>query len=239
MLVRRLATVRRGRAADTTLRLVRVVGGRSVHGRGQGPAAAGQLAQRCPSVTTGCGVTWQAEARAATGTPAPSERAPLPPAARHIGHALASVANSETGRVEMSVSLAWLADSTGLSRSSVKKFLNELESTGFVRRRRSKNPARDHEATVYTTTIPAGFPTAKARPSRGQGLGRESVKARPSHGPSTTSTNADAGTALRASGATGTNPESAPLSPAAGCECPGPPPRDRDDECVVCARRSA
>jgi len=122
----------------------------------------------------------------------------LPPPARHIAHALASVADNQSGRVR--VSLTWLQNATGLSRSSVAKYLNVLESGGWLLRNRAETWAaiKQHEMTEYTTVIPDGYPT-KGSPSHGlpsasHGLGvvRESDKASPSHGPSTTSTKAAA-----------------------------------------------
>lgn len=156
----------------------------------------------------------------------------LPSHARHLGHVLASVADNETGRVR--VSLSWLEQSSGLSRSSVTKYLNVLEVGGWVRRRRAPKhrQIQDHEATVYTTVIPATFP-AKASPSHGLGLVRESERASASHGPSTTSTKADAGTALRASGATET-PASEPLSTwPPVCRCTDIK-RTKDGDCLGC-----
>jgi predicted RNA binding protein YcfA (HicA-like mRNA interferase family) len=130
---------------------------------------------------------WYANAIRASG---------LPPPARHIAHVLASVADSESGRAR--VSLTWLQTDTGLSRSSVAKYLNVLEQGGWILRNRAGSWAatKQHEVTEYVTVIPDGYP-AKGSPSHGlpsaaHGLGvvRESDKASPPHGPSTTSTNA-------------------------------------------------
>lgn len=118
----------------------------------------------------------------------------LPPPARHIAHALASVADNQTGRVR--VSLTWLQNATGLSRSSVAKYLNVLEAGGWLLRNRAEIQAaiKQHEMTEYVTVIPTGYPTkpspshALGGASRGLGVVRESDKASPSHGPSTTST---------------------------------------------------
>jgi hypothetical protein len=162
----------------------------------------------------------------------------LPPHARHIGHVLASVANSETGRIR--VSLTWLERATGLSRSTVAKYLNTLESEGWVRRQRAPvhRQIQDHEATSYTTTIPNGFPVS-ASPSHGLGLVRESETASPSHGPSTTSTKADAASARGASaGAAATNAHSMPRKYGAACECP-PPVKTADGDCIACGGSAA
>jgi hypothetical protein len=114
----------------------------------------------------------------------------LPQMAAHLGHVLAAMADNETGRVK--VSLSELARRSHQARSSVVKHLAVLEAHGFVSR---SSPAQWaarqlHEMTVYTCTIPAGFPT-KAGPSYGLGAGtshglglvRESQKAGTPHGP--------------------------------------------------------
>lgn len=166
----------------------------------------------------------------------------LPPIARHIGHAIASVADSETGRVK--VSLSWIENATGLSRASVAKYLNALESEGFLRRRRASRQRQieTHEATTYTTLIPAEFPY-RASPSHGLGLVRVSDKASPPHGLSTTSTNAAGAPAAQgASDAAATN-GSLPMRRSAipdlpenygnACTCP-PPHKHVDGECIRC-----
>lgn len=166
----------------------------------------------------------------------------LPPIARLLGHALVSVADSETGRVK--VSLSWLENATGLSRASVAKYLNTLEADGFLRRRRASRQRQleGHEATTYTTLIPAGFPL-RASPSHGLGVVRESKKASPSHGLSTTSTNpAGAPAAQGASGAAATN-GTRPAHRSAIPDPPGnygdvcmclPPHKHVEGECIRC-----
>lgn len=121
----------------------------------------------------------------------------LAPAARHIGHALASVAANDTGRVRLS--LTSLTEWTGMSRSTVAKYLNELEGAGFVYRDRPAQweAVRENKPTEYTTLIPPGFPVTGS-PSHGlggsardgRGVVRESDKPSPPHGLSTTGTTA-------------------------------------------------
>jgi hypothetical protein len=176
----------------------------------------------------------------------------LPPNARHIAHALASVADNGSGRVQ--VSLTWLQHATGLSRSSVAKYLNVLEAEGWLLRNRAAPWAaiKLHERTEYVTVIPAGYPTkaspSHALPSATQGLGlvRESDQASPSAALSTTSTKAaapSAGASVPApitNGDVGADDEEHGLPRNLGGYCDCQPARPAaDGECIACGGAAA
>jgi hypothetical protein len=123
----------------------------------------------------------------------------LPPTAGLVALVIAGAADSESGRLK--VSLTILARRTGLGRSTVARTLKTLEAEGWVKRSRPEvwKAIKEGDSTVYTTIIPAGYPTkaspaaglggTKASARAGLGVVPETTKASPAAGLSTTSTN--------------------------------------------------
>lgn len=113
----------------------------------------------------------------------------LPPLGRLVALALLTRADAESAviPVQFSPSLALLARDTGLSRASVKRHLNGLESSGWLSRGRHRRAAADHKPTTYRLRVPdagarptesLGAQRAKApRRTEGQGLGSQSRRA--------------------------------------------------------------
>lgn len=116
----------------------------------------------------------------------------LPGPARHVALTLASVADSASGQVRVSLSV--LTGYTGLGRSTVARALNVLEAGDWIERDRPATweQIQHREMTTYTTTIPAGYPTST---SPALTLDNLSTSPRAGQGPvpETTSTSARAG----------------------------------------------
>ncbi|WP_448072341.1 hypothetical protein [Georgenia yuyongxinii] len=113
----------------------------------------------------------------------------LPAMARLIGFALATRTDSDlTIPAQYTPSLSTIGKWTGLSGTAVKKYLNVLEVTGWVRRIRPTVVAArmDHERTQYSLATPKaartpgdlGRDATMPRSSHDQGLGRVATEAR-------------------------------------------------------------
>ena len=144
----------------------------------------------------------------------------LPPPARLIALSLCGVAKSETGQVTRSIT--WLADSTGLGRTTVKRHLKTLAAEGWMRRFPPPvwQAREEHAMTRYVLTVPAGF-TVRRGPSHGP----ETSKARAAAGHSTSSTTAPVA-ALRRDDA-----HPLPVNIGKPCTCATPRPT-RDGDCA-------
>ncbi len=109
----------------------------------------------------------------------------LPAQARHLWLTLATWCTATSGVIPMKnkVSLTVLTKATGMSRSTIAKYLDVLEEGGWlVRRRPTVNAARvDHERTQYRLTVPrASAPDGPASPPHGPELVRHTDGASPS-----------------------------------------------------------